>query len=127
MPDAKEVPNPNPNAKAGYDFDPYSDPAQLGDIHNPNIPFHNYRQIHVSEVALGEGFRATSIKEIPRCPPLWQDIQHYWDIVSLSGYLMFEFGTRDSLIIKVVTVVGSIGGYQVLLKPILAMFGVHLP
>jgi hypothetical protein len=81
----------------------------------------------VSEVALGEGFRATSIKEIPRCPPLWQDIQHYWDIVSLSGYLMFEFGTRDSLIIKVVTVAGSIGGYQVLLKPILAMFGVNLP
>jgi hypothetical protein len=122
MPDACEV--PHATGRAGYDWDPYADPCQLGDIHNPKIPFHNYRQIHVSEVALGEGFRATSIKEIPRCPPLWQDLQHYWVIVSLAGYLMFEFGTKDSLIIKVVTVLGSAAGFELLKKTILPMFGI---
>jgi len=124
--DQAEVPQNDPNGKAGYTFDPYSDPCQLSDIHSANIPFHNYRQIHVSEIAFGEGFRATSVKAIPPCPPLWQDVGHYWTAVSLAGYLTFEFGTKDSLIIKAITVIGSAAGFEVLKNTVLPIFGITI-
>lgn len=78
----------------GVDFDAYSDPSQLVDFHNTCIPFHNYRQIHISENAFVAGVEAPSIKEIPKCPPKWTDMSHYWGICSLGGYVFAEFFTR---------------------------------
>jgi hypothetical protein len=121
--DRAEVPQSDPHAKAGYTFDPYSDPCQLADIHSPNIPFHNYRQIHVSEIAYGAGFRATSVKEIPECPPLWQDVGHYWNAAALAGYFTFEFGTKDSLVIKAGTVIGSAGLFELVKHYVLPALG----
>ena len=129
MTDSKEVPNTDSTKRAGYDFDPYSDPVQLGDIHSPMFPFHNYRQVHISEVAFGMGFEAPTPKDIPKCPPLWQDVQHYWIFSSIVGYMACEFNTRYSVGIKVGVGVGAIGVYQYLvnsgiLTSILKMIGV---
>lgn len=104
MADTKEVPPNDPNARAGYTFDPYSDPCQLNDIHAANIPFHNYRQIHVSEVAWGEGIKAVSLTKLPECPPMWQDVQHYWVAASFAGYLCQEF-LSSQLWVKIVAAV----------------------
>jgi hypothetical protein len=86
MPDAYEVPVTDPNAKAGYTFDPYRDPCQLIDYWPPNYPFHNARQRHVAIVALVRGLRTTMWQNLPECPPLWQDIIHYWDGCTAIGY-----------------------------------------
>jgi hypothetical protein len=87
--DTKEVPQNDPKAQAGVTFDPYSDPAQLVDLHSPLIPFHNYRQIHVSEVAFYAGLHASSWNSLPLCPPLWQDVAHYWDMMAIVGYVAY--------------------------------------
>lgn len=116
-----------PTDRPGYDYDPYGAANQYADIHPPHIPFHNYRQIHVSQSALWEGFRAVSIKEIPDCPPLWGDVSHYWKTVSVAGYFLYEFGTRDSLVIKAGTVIGSVGLWQLIKVTILPMFGINIP
>ena len=102
MPDAQEVPHEEPDEKAGYTYDPYSDPCQLSDIHSPNIPFHTYRQIHVSEVAWGEGIRAISIRALPPCQPKWGDVAHYWYMVSFGGYLFQEF-CSSQLWVKIIS------------------------
>jgi hypothetical protein len=93
--DPKEVPQNDPTKRAGYDYDPYSAPCQLADIHSANIPFHDYRQIHVSEVAFYAGFRAKTAADLPVCPPLWQDVQHYWDASALAG---FELATNQNTV-----------------------------
>lgn len=130
MTDSCEVPPCIPDPKAGYNFDPYRDPGQLVDTHNPNIPFHNYRQIHISEIAFWEGFHATKVSDIPHCPPLWQDVQHYWDMVSLAGFVSYHFGTKESWVLNIVTVAGA-GGIYTLAKPFLsplaATYGIILP
>lgn len=84
MPDAQEV--PHTTGKAGYDWDPYSDACQLGDIHSPLIPFHNYRQIHVGEVAFFDGANAKTRADLKPCPPLWTDVAHYWGVMQDLGY-----------------------------------------
>lgn len=116
-----------PTDRIGYDYDPYGAANQFVDIHTPVIPFHNYRQIHVSENAAWEGFRATSIRAIPECPPLWGDVSHYWKAVSVLGYMGWEFGTKDSLIIKGVTVAGSIGIWQFMKTMVLPVWGITIP
>jgi len=128
MADAAEVPPTDPNAKAGYTFDPYKDPCQLVDIHSPTIPFHNYRQIHVSENAWFAGITAQSIKEIPQCPPLWQDVGHYWKTVALAGWMFYEYGlnSKGSFAVRIAEVVGSVAGWNVLTKTVLPMIGVSL-
>ena len=92
MPDSAEI--PHATGVNGYDWDGYSDPSQLVDFHNPCIPFHNYRQIHISEIAFVGGIEASSIKELPPCPPRFTDLWHYWRIVSAAGYLFAEFFVR---------------------------------
>jgi hypothetical protein len=79
---------------AGVNVDPYADPCQRVDIHSALIPFHNYRQIHISEIALYNGIEAPSIKELPPCPTMWCDVQHYWVVVEVFGYLFAEFFVR---------------------------------
>jgi hypothetical protein len=122
--DTKEVPPNDPNAKAGYTFDPYSDPSQLVDYWSPNIPFHNSRQRHVGEVAFYTGVKSLSIREIPNCPPLWQDVGHYWDMCTLAGYFAYEFGSKDQLVIKIGTIVGSVGLFEIAKKFVPALTGV---
>ena len=122
--DQAEVPQNDPNARAGYTFDPYSDGCQLADIHSANIPFHNYRQIHVSEVAFDTGFSATTMADA-KCPPLWQDVGHYWAAASIAGYLASEFLTKEGLGNKVVGAGGVLAAFMVL-KPVLAGFGIAL-
>jgi hypothetical protein len=138
MTDTQEVPHEEPGARAGYTYDPYSDPGQLGDLHNPNIPFHNYRQIHVSEVAFDEGFRATSPHDIPACPPKWGDVGHYWAAASIAGWLAAEFFTKStttgklgginwgSIVLKVVTGLGSVGVLELIKNTILPMVGITI-
>ena len=92
MTDGQEV--PHATGINGVDWDAYSDPSQLVDLHSPLIPFHNYRQIHVSENAFVAGIEAQSIKQIPSCPPKWTDVSHYWGIVAVGGYIFAEFFTR---------------------------------
>ena len=125
MIDSGEVPPTVSNPQAGYNFDPYRDPCQLVDLHAPTIPFHNYRQIHISEIAFWEGFHAAKVSDIPACPPLWQDVQHYWDMVSIGGYIAYHFGTKESWALNIATVAGA-GGLYVLAKPILTGFGINL-
>jgi hypothetical protein len=127
VPDSCEVPQTDPRAMAGYTFDPYADQCQLGDIHNPNFPFHNYRQIHISEVAFWEGFRAPTPKDIPECPPKWQDCKHYWAIVSLAGYVYCEFSNKGTIAVKVATSAGAVGVYEAFIKPLAAAHGLSLP
>ena len=79
---------------AGYDYDPYgvSDAGgcnQYDDIHTPNIPFHNYRQIHVTLDAFFKGYNST--RPLPPVPPLWGDVQHYWNFGVFVGYGLYEF------------------------------------
>jgi len=78
---------------AGYDYDPYgvSDAGgfnQYTDIHNPSIPFHNYRQIHVTLDAAFKGYNST--RPLPTVPPLWGDVQHYWNFGIFVGYGVYE-------------------------------------
>jgi len=134
--DTQEV--PHATGTAGYDWDPYSDPCQLEDIHSAAIPFHNYRQIHVSEVAFDEGFRATSPKDIPACPPKWGDVGHYWAAASIAGWLAAEFFTRStstgklgginwgSIALKVATGLGSVGVLELVKNTMLPAFGITL-
>lgn len=126
MGDAAAV--PHTTGKNGYDWDAYSDPCQLVDIHTPLIPFHNYRQIHVSENAWFAGITAASIKEIPPCPPKWTDVAHYWNSVSLSGWLFYEYGlnSKGSFLIRVVEIVGSIGAVELAKKAIPMLAGMQL-
>lgn len=93
MTDAREVPPNDPNARPGYTFDPYSDPCQLADIHPPWIPFHTYRQIHISQNAFWEGYNANiggTAPKIPECPPLWSDLSHYWKSCAYAGIIWYE-------------------------------------
>jgi len=78
---------------AGVDYDPYGKVDaggynQFTDIHNPNIPFHNYRQIHVTIDALFKGYNST--RPLPVAPPLWGDVGHYWSFGVLVGYGAYE-------------------------------------
>ena len=122
MGDVYERPQLDPSKLAGYTFDPYADPSQLVDIHSPNIPFHDYRQIHIGEVAFEAGFAAVTMADA-KCPPLWQDSGHYWAACALAGYLTSEFLTKEGALNKVVTILGA-GGLFVVLKPILATYGI---
>ena len=93
------VPPTIPNAPldkddvAGVDYDPYgkvdgSGYNQYTDIHSPFIPFHNYRQIHVTIAALFKGYNST--RPLPAAPPLWGDVGHYWNFGVLVGYGTYE-------------------------------------
>lgn len=78
---------------AGYDYDPYGQSDAYGynqykDIHAPSIPFHNYRQIHVTINALFKGYN--SMRPLPDVPPLWGDVKHYWNFGVLVGYVAYE-------------------------------------
>lgn len=78
---------------AGVDYDPYgtcdgSGYNQFTDIHSPYIPFHNYRQIHVTIAALFKGYNST--RPLPVAPPLWGDVGHYWNFGVLVGYATYE-------------------------------------
>jgi hypothetical protein len=78
---------------AGFDYDPYgqSDAAgcnQYDDIHSSSIPFHNFRQIHVTIDAIFKGYNST--RPLPDVPPLWGDVKHYWNFGVLVGYGAYE-------------------------------------
>jgi len=78
---------------AGVDYDPYgkvdgSGYNQFTDIHNPYIPFHNYRQIHVTIDAMYKGYNST--RPLPVVPALWGDVGHYWNFGVLVGYTTYE-------------------------------------
>jgi hypothetical protein len=78
---------------AGVDYDPYgqSDAGgsnQYDDIHKPSIPFHNFRQIHVTIDAVFKGYNST--RPLPAVPPLWGDVTHYWNFGVLVGYGAYE-------------------------------------
>jgi len=70
----------------GKDFDTYASPDQFTDYWPSNIPFHNARQRHVGIKAFVKGLRTTMWENLPECPPLWQDVGHYWDGCAAIGY-----------------------------------------
>ena len=81
-----------PTDVIGYDYDPYDIDYggydQHTDVWNPMIPFHNYRQRHVSQNAFFTGYGSTL--PLPKCPPLWGDVTHYWDSICFLGWLCYE-------------------------------------
>lgn len=81
-----------PTDVIGVDYDPYdidySGYDQHTDVWNSNIPFHNYRQRHVSQQAFYTGYGSTF--PLPKCPPLWGDVSHYWNSMCLFGWLCYE-------------------------------------
>lgn len=120
------IESPPAEPKAGYTFDPYAEPGQLVDIHSPTIPFHNYRQIHVSEVAWFAGITAESIKEIPQCPPKWTDVAHYWGPVALAGWVFYEYGlnSKSSLAIRIVQAGAGAGVIEIIRTFVLPLIGI---
>jgi len=104
----------NKDDVAGYDYDPYglSDAAgynQYTDIHTPYIPFHNYRQIHVTLDAFFKGYSAS--RPLPTVPPLWGDVQHYWNFGVFVGYGVYELiRVFGGLLIAAVTVYAASKG-----------------
>ena len=99
---------------AGVDYDPYghkdaSGYDQYTDIHSPYIPFHNYRQIHVALNGLFTGYNAT--RPLPKCPPLWGDVIHYWDFSVVAGYGIYEaIRVFGGLVIAAITVYAASKG-----------------
>ena len=117
---------PHATGRNGYDWDSYAGQGQLEDYWSPNVPFHNSRQRHVSQEAWFRGITATSIKEIPPCPPKWTDVQHYWDTVALAGWLFYEYGlnSKGSFMVRVVEMVGSVGAVELVKQYGLPMIGI---
>jgi hypothetical protein len=124
------VPPNDPKGEAGYTWDPYRDACQLVDIHSPQIPFHNYRQIHIGEVAFFKGQTAPSIDKIPQCPPLWQDCEHYWAMSSLAGYYAGHPDERPTLapltgfLKNEFTVGGKVDWKSTILKVLVGLAGI---
>lgn len=81
-----------PTDVIGVDYDPYDVDYggydQHSDVWNSNIPFHNYRQRHVSQQAFYAGYGSTL--PLPKCPPLWGDVSHYWNSMCLFGWICYE-------------------------------------
>jgi hypothetical protein len=146
MPDTQEV--PHPTGRNGYEWDAYSDPSQLMDYWNPNIPFHNARQRHVGMDGFVDGIEAPSIKQLPPCRPRWTDVEHYYRIPEVVGYLFAEFFIRKgeikdattgkiniksiginwwSIAIKIVSAPVVLAAYTGIVKPLAASFGIILP
>lgn len=98
----------------GEDYDPfdidYGGYDQHTDLWNPNIPFHNTRQRHVSQKAFFAGYGATL--PLPKCPKLWGDVSHYWDTMCWVGWATYEcsrvFGGAIAAIL--LGVLGKISG-----------------
>lgn len=82
----------SPTDVIGVDYDPYDIDYggydQHSDVWSPNIPFHNYRQRHVSQNAFYAGYGATL--PLPPCPKLWGDVAHYWNTMCFVGWLSYE-------------------------------------
>lgn len=99
----------------GKDSDSYKDQLEDNFYYNPFVllltliglifpqvlpyraffPFHNYRQVHVFQNALVEGWNNGAIKKgilpaIPDCPILWQDVSHYWKFGAFLGIIAYE-------------------------------------
>ena len=123
MPDTCEKPYPDGQADPlTGPVDPYADPSQSVDIHSPLIPFHNYRQIHVGEVAWGLGVTSKSWADIPRCPKKWGDIAHYYYPCAALGYITQEIASPQ-LLAHIATAIPIVA----VLKYLLPAVGVHLP
>ncbi|MGA9621826.1 hypothetical protein [Methanoregula sp.] len=72
--------------RTGYSIDPWSGPEYLVDVHDPRIPYHTKRQQMVALLAAQEGAAAKDRESIPVCPPMFSDVEHYWDSDSIAGY-----------------------------------------
>lgn len=80
------------------------------------FPFHNYRQIHVGEIALTSGWNAPprdgtwsklAFPQIPECPSMWKDVSHYWNFGATVGIILYEILAVARLYaIKILLVVG---------------------
>ena len=81
--DPNKVPQNDPNARAGFTFDPYAAPCQQGNIIS-FIPF-SYRDNHIYQDGFDVGFRAMSPADIQRCPPFWMDKQYVWEAGQDAG------------------------------------------
>ena len=118
---------PRATGRNGYEWDAFSGQAQLNDTHPSWIPFHNHRQQAISEIAWCEGMTAQSLKEIPKCPPKWTDVEHYWTIVSVAGWIFYEYGlnSKGSFAIRIAQA-GGIAGIFEIAKKILPTFGITI-
>jgi len=121
------VPTVTIDPRIGYTIDPFSGPEYLVDVHDARIPYHNKRQQEISHIAREEGAAAKSPSEIPNCPPMFQDVQHYWDTSAIAG---FE-STHSSRLIKIkafllnefMTRAGSVDWWSTALKVGMAFGG----
>jgi len=125
MTDQGEVPQNDPNAKAGFTFDPYKDPSQYQvDYWPTNIPFHNARQRHVGIKAFVEGLRTTMWQNLPECPPLWQDVGHYWDGCAAMGYEVKSKGFTVAVVVVAAVIYQNPGIIGQVIPIALKVFGI---
>ena len=113
------VEDPAPNAvvvvgEAGYDFDPYDSPGEkvegffVGQIVNrfvsdPDGFCSTYREWHIMWQGAYAGFRAKTLGDVPKVPPLWQDEgQYYEGAAMLFNIIKCQWPT-------VVAAIGAIG------------------
>ncbi|CAK0771173.1 membrane hypothetical protein [Gammaproteobacteria bacterium] len=102
--------------------------------------FHNWRQWHVFETAITSGWNCGALKllvvpALPECPPLFQDVPHYWKFggfIGVVAYLVFAFlwvhlaGVILSLILSALAFMGVISPSQVLTIILKSLFGITI-
>ena len=74
------------NTDIGYTKDPFRGTEYETQLHDPSIPFHTKRQIAVAEMAYDCGRQAVTPDKMPKCPPMFGDVQHYWDAAIIAGF-----------------------------------------
>jgi len=109
----------NPTDVIGVDYDPYDIDYggydQHTDLWNPNIPFHNVRQRHVSQHAFYVGYGSTL--PLPKCPRLWGDVSHYWNSMCLLGWICYELprvggGILLTIVVGMLTTFAKANGWM---------------
>jgi hypothetical protein len=128
VPECDPTAGPHATGRNGYEWDAFCGQAQLADIHPPWIPFHNMRQIHISEIAWVAGLTAPSLREIEKCRPKWTDVEHYWSIVSFAGFLFYEYGlnSKGSFALRLVEAGGLAGLFEIARKTALPLVGITI-
>ena len=102
--DAVKDPEPcpaalKPDPALGYTVDPWNKPEDLEDLPDAiiikhatgvEIICHTRRQREVARLAGIYGRYARSLKDIPECPPRFQDVGHYWYGASLAEWEVYH-------------------------------------
>jgi hypothetical protein len=82
---------PVQDRRPGYEFDPYDAPDEHAEIFKVGDRviwdglWSTYREIHISMKAIFAGLKASTLQNVPDCPPLWQDEGQYWLLAMVAN------------------------------------------